>query len=248
MILRQCCCSTDERWGYGDQRVSTLKSFRCPGNIARFQNRSESGKAGLICQAFGIWTFWTFLNIWGALHGQIWDLLSHFKWHNPPVIEGDMTPPVCICFTTVCICLHHAPLDKICQVCALEVFLAISIGFLQFRDATPRYMKYLFLGDYCDRGSYNLEVLTLLLALKAKQSWRHCQSRETTQSRRIVPTIFVCHSKHAVLARRQVMNREKVVLLRGHHAPWYHISWTDAVNWSKWKSPRQSTAVFCQPI
>ena len=73
------------------------------------------------------------LKVFGALHGQIWDLLSHFKWHNPPVIEGDMT-----------------------------------------------YMKYLFLGDYCDRGSYNLEVLTLLLALK-------------------------------------VLNREKVVLLRGHH-------------------------------
>ena len=28
----------------------------------------------------------------GALHGQIWDLLSHFKWHFPPVedCEGDL--------------------------------------------------------------------------------------------------------------------------------------------------------------
>ena len=24
---------------------------------------------------------------WGALHGQLWDLLSHFKWHLPPVMD-----------------------------------------------------------------------------------------------------------------------------------------------------------------
>eukprot|EP00435_Cladocopium_sp_Y103_P038609 s1254_g10.t1 len=57
-----------------------------------------------------------------ALHGQMWDLLSHFKWHLPPVMD--------MCYGDIA------------------------------------YMRYLFLGDYCDRGSHNLEVLTILLALK----------------------------------------------------------------------------------
>lgn len=62
------------------------------------------------------------LKVFGALHGQLWDLLSHFKWHLPPVMD--------MCYGDIA------------------------------------YMRYLFLGDYCDRGSHNLEVLTILFALK----------------------------------------------------------------------------------
>ena len=30
------------------------------------------------------------VKVFGALQGQIWDLLSHFKWFQAPVEEGDL--------------------------------------------------------------------------------------------------------------------------------------------------------------
>jgi len=66
------------------------------------------------------------IKVFGALHGQLLDLLSHFRW-------------------------HQAPLEDVGDIL---------------------YTTYVFTGDYADRGSYSLEVLTLLLSLKVAHPHR----------------------------------------------------------------------------
>lgn len=79
------------------------------------------------------------VKVFGALHGQLLDLLSHFKWHQAPVeAVGDIL-----------------------------------------------YTTYVFLGDYADRGSHCLEVLTLLLSLKVAHPHRVALLRGQHENRHL---------------------------------------------------------------
>lgn len=66
------------------------------------------------------------VKVFGSLHGQLLDMLSHFRWLQPPAEDvGDIL-----------------------------------------------YTTYVFTGDYCDRGTNCLEVLTVLLSLKVAHPHR----------------------------------------------------------------------------
>lgn len=96
-------------------------------------------------------------------------------------------------------------------------------------------------------------VTTVTVGATILKSWRFCwHSRPSRQSHRMVPTIklYATPSMQLLAASQTTgpQSGEGCVAARTSRSLVSYISWTDAVNWSKWKCPRQSTAVFYQPI
>ena len=107
---RQCSGRNHEGWGHGYNRFvssieslwhldSTRKSARFPRRVANHckickQHDSSFSSATITCSFLHLPSCFTerlhsslYCSSWGALHGQLWDLLSHFKWHLPPVMD-----------------------------------------------------------------------------------------------------------------------------------------------------------------
>ena len=90
--------------------------------------------------------FLTFFFLVGDIHGQFYDLLDLFK-----LLGGFFLP----LFPLLPFPLFHPPL-----------FLPLSSSFLIGEPGPNR--KYLFLGDYVDRGCFATEIVLYLYALKIK--------------------------------------------------------------------------------
>lgn len=73
-----------------------------------------------------------------------------------------------------------------------------------------RYIDYLFLGDYVDRGQHSLETITLLLALKAKHLlWGNAQVHLTS--------VLIFDLIMPFVMSLQIEYPENVHLIRGNH-------------------------------
>ena len=58
------------------------------------------------------------VKVFGALQGQIWDLLSHFKWFQAPTEEGDLAP----LFEDRHGCRSYAHTQVIYDICIIDVY------------------------------------------------------------------------------------------------------------------------------
>lgn len=75
--------------------------------------------------------------------------------------------------------IHASLVFKVYQF----IYVSKASHYADFVWLTIRYIDYLFLGDYVDRGQHSLETITLLLALKVG----------------FVLIMFLMHSYHFVL-------------------------------------------------
>ncbi|KAG6760742.1 hypothetical protein POTOM_033922 [Populus tomentosa] len=100
------------------------------------------------------------IKIFGDLHGQFGDLMRLFDEYGSPSTAGDIAYLYRIKGLGVCRLIQLKTLN----CCSFWLFVARFGG----RMWGLRYIDYLFLGDYVDRGQHSLETITLLLALKVE--------------------------------------------------------------------------------
>ncbi|RVX20827.1 Serine/threonine-protein phosphatase BSL1 [Vitis vinifera] len=155
------------------------------------------------------------IKVFGDLHGQFGDLMRLFDEYGFPSTAGDIT----LLFARA---KRGGPQHQgsihLKQGFPWQVELKILKG-----ERLPletgcsgevlerRYIDYLFLGDYVDRGQHSLETITLLLALKAIL-WLH--NPITVALKCIVPFVLPCCSFIVIL---QIEYPENVHLIRGNH-------------------------------
>ncbi|KAJ6319757.1 hypothetical protein OIU78_015214 [Salix suchowensis] len=141
--------------------ISTLlrpRNWKAPANRRFFLDSYEVGELcyaaeQIFMQEPSVLQLKAPIKVFGDLHGQFGDLMRLFDEYGFPSAAGDITG--------LWLRINHVEAGK-CDLIRVQLQKLSGCDGKKF----SRYIDYLFLGDYVDRGQHSLETITLLLALK----------------------------------------------------------------------------------